>query len=91
MGRPISLPRAAITRLPDLTGAACAGRSDLFDLRPVPGDHRAYREALALCARCPVLAACGAWFASLPTAERPPGVIAGRVHRRRGPSQDQSA
>ena len=47
MGRPISLPRAAIAPLPDLTGAACAGRSDLFDLRPVHSDDRAYREALA--------------------------------------------
>jgi len=90
MGRPISLPRAAIAPLPDLTGAACAGRGDLFDLRPVHSDHRAYREALALCARCPVLGACSAWFASLPAAERPVGVIAGRVHRRPGPSHDQS-
>ena len=89
MGRVISLP-AAIAPLPDLTGAACAGRGDLFDLRPVHSDHRAYREALALCARCPVLGACRAWFASLPAAERPVGVIAGRVHRRPGPSHDQS-
>jgi WhiB family redox-sensing transcriptional regulator len=83
MGRPISLP-ATITQLPDLTGAACAGRSDLFDLAAGPPRHR---EAIALCARCPVLAACRAWFASLPAAERPVGVIAGRVHRR-GPSRD---
>ena len=84
MGRPTSLP-AAITSLPNLTGAACTGRSDLFDLQPWHSDDRAYREALALCARCPVLAACRAWFASLPAAERPDGVIAGRVHRPRGP------
>ena len=82
MGR-AKLP-AAITPLPDLTGAACAGRSDLFELRPVHSDDRAYREALALCARCPVLGACRAWFASLPNAKRPCGVVAGRVHRPRG-------
>jgi hypothetical protein len=77
---------AAITPVPDLTGAACAGRSDLFDLRPVHSDdHRAYREALALCARCPVLGECRAWFESLPAEARPYGVIAGRVHRPRGP------
>ena len=94
MGRPLSLLRAAITPLPDLTGAACAGRSDLFDLQPVHSGDRAYREALALCARCPVLDACRAWFASLPAAERPVGVIAGCVHRPRGPGRpadDQSA
>jgi hypothetical protein len=84
MGRGLSLLRGAIAQLPDLTGAACAGRSDLFDLRPVDSDDRAYREALALCARCLVLDACGAWFASLPAAERPVGVIAGRVHKPRG-------
>jgi hypothetical protein len=77
---------AAITPVPDLEGAACAGRSDLFDLRPVRSDNRAYREALALCARCAVLGACRAWFASLPAEARPYGVTAGRVYRPRGPS-----
>ena len=81
MGRVISLP-AAIAPLPDLTGAACAGRSDLFDLKA--GSLR-HRTALAMCARCPVLAACRAWFASLPAAERPAGVVAGRVHAPKGP------
>jgi hypothetical protein len=83
MGR-LSLP-AAIMPVPDLTGAACAGRSDLFDLQAVHSDDREHRQARALCARCPVLGACRAWFASLPAAERPYGVIAGRVHRPRGP------
>jgi len=81
MGRVISLP-AAITPSPDLTGAACVGRSDLFDLA---AGSRRHRDALALCARCPVLAACRAWFASLPAAERPAGVVAGRVHAPKGP------
>jgi WhiB family transcriptional regulator, redox-sensing transcriptional regulator len=85
MGR-LSLP-AAIMPVPDLKGAACEGRSDLFDLAPFYSGDRAQREAraLAICARCPVLGACSAWFASLPAAERPYGVIAGRVHRPRGP------
>jgi hypothetical protein len=94
LGGALSLLRAAIAPLPDLTGAACVGRSDLFDLRPVDSDDRVYREALALCARCPVLDACRAWFASLPAAQRPVGVIAGRVHKPRGrgrPSHDQLA
>jgi hypothetical protein len=94
MGRQLALLRAAIAPLPDLTGAACVGRSDLFDLRPVDSDDRAYREALALCARCPALGACRAWFTSLPAAQRPVGVIAGCVHKPRGrgrPSHDQSA
>ena len=87
MGRTISLP-AAITPSPELTGAACAGRTDLFDLEAGAQRHRV---ALALCACCPVLAACRAWFASLPAPERPIGVVAGRVRRRSGPSHDQSA
>jgi hypothetical protein len=78
VGRPISLPALVIESLPDLTGAACAGRSDLFDLKA--GSLR-HRTALAMCARCTVLAACRAWFASLPAAQRPFGVVAGSVHR----------
>jgi WhiB family redox-sensing transcriptional regulator len=74
-------------QLPNLEGAACAGRSDLFDLVPSDSAERAHSEAraLAICARCTVLGACRAWFASLPAAQRPVGVIAGRVHRPRGP------
>jgi WhiB family redox-sensing transcriptional regulator len=74
MSRP-TLP-AASTPSPDLTGAACTGRSDLFDPKAGPQRHR---TALALCARCPVLAACRAWFASLPAAQVPKGVVAGTV------------
>jgi WhiB family transcriptional regulator, redox-sensing transcriptional regulator len=74
---------AAITPVPNLKGAACAGRSDLFDPARYHSADRAHREAraLAICARCPALGACRAWFASLPAAQRPFGVIAGRVHR----------
>ena len=79
-------------QVPNLEGAACAGRSDLFDLAPSDSGDRAHSEAraLAICARCPVLGACRAWFASLPAAQRPVGVIAGRVHRPRGPRPDWS-
>jgi WhiB family redox-sensing transcriptional regulator len=77
-GRPMSLPTLVIESLPDLAGAACAGRSDLFDWKA--GSQR-HRSALRMCAGCPVLAACRAWFASLPAAQRPFGVVAGSVHR----------
>jgi Transcription factor WhiB len=80
-----------IIPVPDLNGAACAGRSDLFDLRPVDSDDHSYREALALCARCAVLGACRAWFASLPAEARPYGVTAGRIHRPRGPRARESS
>jgi len=73
---------AAITPIPDVEGAACACRSDLFDPASPHSADRAHSEAraLAICARCPVLGACRAWFASLPAAQRPVGVIAGCVH-----------
>jgi len=53
----------------------------LFDPAPYHGKERACREAraLAICASCPVLGACRAWFESLPAAEAPYGVVAGRV------------
>jgi WhiB family redox-sensing transcriptional regulator len=82
-GRPISLPSLVIESLPDLAGAACAGRSDLFDLKA--GSLR-HRTALAMCAHCRVLAACRAWFESLPAAQRPVGVVAGFVH---GPANEK--
>ena len=83
---------ASIAPVPDLEGAACAGRSDLFDLAPSDKAERAHSEAraLAICARCPVLRACHAWFANLPAEARPYGVIAGRVRRPRGPRPDWS-
>src|SRR6185312_2391511 len=62
----------ALTHAPNLRGAACAGRPELFDVRD--GDDRAQ----AVCAACPALAACRSWVDSLPKPLRPSGVIAGR-------------
>lgn len=75
--------------IPDLHGAPCKGRSDLFE-RTV-GEHRmtgrltkaevddARREALRMCAACPALESCRAWLDALPAARRPTGVVAGLV------------
>ncbi|WP_197696053.1 helix-turn-helix domain-containing protein [Mycobacterium sp. E1715] len=74
---------AALARSPDLAGAACAGRSSLFDLQPgwSPEREKRERQALALCAECPALAGCRAWFAGLRAGEKPQGVIAGELRR----------
>jgi WhiB family redox-sensing transcriptional regulator len=73
---------------PNLPGAHCVGRHDLFDATieatrtglPGAADLAAARaEALRLCARCPELAPCGEWFDKQPKSFRPLGVIAGRV------------
>ena len=60
--------------------AACRGKWELFDWT---GDPATERKALRLCAQCPALPACAAWFDSVPVALRPAGVIAGHVHRPR--------
>lgn len=73
---------------PNLPGARCVDRHDLFDLTieatrtglPGAADVAAARaEALRLCAGCPELAPCGEWFDRQPKQFRPLGVIAGRV------------
>jgi WhiB family transcriptional regulator, redox-sensing transcriptional regulator len=73
----------ALAHIPNLTGAACAGRWELFDLQPFPRADRAMREAqaLTLCAHCPALLECKRWLDSMPPSVQPYGVIAGRVHR----------
>ena len=40
-----------------MTGPACAGQYDLYELADT-GDRQAQREALALCHGCPVIADC---------------------------------
>ena len=72
---------------PSLPDAPCADEWELFD-RAVggynPDDVACAREtALQLCAACPVLAACRAWFTSLPVRDRPIGVVAGRLVTKR--------
>lgn len=81
--------RALLEGIPTLPGARCKRRAGLFDR--TTGEDRAAgrttteeldtarREALRLCAACPVLTRCRAWFTSLPIAHRPRGVVAGQV------------
>lgn len=62
--------------IPDLHGAACAGRPELFD---VADRHDPTAQAAkAICATCPVLGACRQWLNSLPRWGRPCGIVAGR-------------
>jgi hypothetical protein len=62
----------------------CRGHPDVFDPPEHGDDHTDTAERIAFavkaCRRCPALAACKAWFNSLPAKERPTGVVAGRVH-----------
>ena len=64
--------------VPPLPGAACRGRSDLFDISD--GRHRqAVEQAQAICRdECPVLRRCEEWLASLPKHRLPTGVVAGK-------------
>ena len=74
---------AALAAAPDLPGAACRGLAPGFDAaRPdetvAEVAHR-HLAALAICAKCPALAACSSWLETLPVRERPVGVVAGRI------------
>lgn len=79
--------------IPDLPGAACRGRHQLFDppgegvLRDEPAEVARRQAAITICNRCPVLDACAVWVASLPRRQRPVGVIAGCVITELQPSQ----
>jgi hypothetical protein len=70
---------ACVGSAPRLSGAACKGRSDLFDWHPLSDPHREadLETALQLCASCPALSQCKQWMAGLERAERPLGVMAG--------------
>lgn len=75
----------AVGLAPSLPGAKCRGRHHLFDA-PEPGvdtenTRNSEQRALRLCAECPSLVRCRAWLESLPKSKRPPGVVAGVVHR----------
>jgi Transcription factor WhiB len=73
----------ALAQAPDLSGARCAGRWDLFDVQYGEQPARGEREqrALALCRECPLLDACRAYFEGLSAADRLWGVIAGMLRR----------
>ena len=68
---------------PKLDGARCRNLWAAFD-PPEAGEDPAdvaYRHsaALALCQRCPALTPCRDWLDALTPAQRPLGVVAGRV------------
>jgi hypothetical protein len=75
---------SALAGTPSFPGASCRGKHHLFDAAG-PGEDpdtvaAMHAQALALCSRCPSLARCEDWFASLPSKKRPLGVVAGRVN-----------
>lgn len=76
----------SLGHIPDLPGARCRGRHELFDAtiagtRDTRPDDLQYARAAAvrLCQACPALDACRAWFTALRPDERPHGVVAGRL------------
>lgn len=72
---------SALAGLPDLRGAMCVGRWDLFDADQDDADDRAWaiERAVEICQTCPVLAACIVYVDGLKPSQRPPGVVAGRT------------
>lgn len=90
----VELAAAMLQGTPRLTGAACAGRWELFDPRgvdvvqeTVPEADARHAEALAICAACPALGACRAWVAESRPSQRPAGVVAGIPPPKRGGSR----
>lgn len=77
-----------IGEIPELPGARCRGRHELFDatVAPLGGDPEiteyARAAALQLCHTCPALTPCRAWFATLKPRQRAGGVTAGQLHER---------
>ena len=71
---------------PDLPGARCVGKWELYDLTaaghtmPRATVVQAQHDALELCRHCPVLQACEEWLAGLPPYRRPRSVVAGRMN-----------
>ncbi len=65
----VDLAARILADVPRLPGrAACRDHLGTFDAA-ADGDRTAADAAVAICATCPVLAACGEWIA---TARRPP-------------------
>ena len=86
----------ALAAAPNLPQARCVDRRDLFDAaieadRTGPGGAadlaQAREAALSVCAACPELEPCRAWFDALPPKRRPLGVCGGRLNTGRSPKQ----
>jgi hypothetical protein len=71
---------AVIATMPDLNGAACRGRHELYD-KAALGDPLAQEQAQQVCELCPVLLPCSRWLRSTPRDLRPGGVTAGQINR----------
>lgn len=73
--------------IPDLPGARCKARADLFESTIAAHDKTASRAeiqnartaALHICHECPALAPCRVWLDGLRPMRRPRGVVAGQV------------
>lgn len=65
----------AVPRLPD---AACRGETWLADL-DVRSPRRKIDDAIEVCLSCRALEGCSSWLDSLPTDQRPAGVVAGQL------------
>lgn len=82
---------ALVGWIPDLPGARCRGRHELFDATirgrrdasaTLPSRAElaeARSEALRICAACPALTACRSWVDDMRPSRRPRGVVAGRI------------
>ncbi|WP_018180379.1 hypothetical protein [Jongsikchunia kroppenstedtii] len=86
----IALVGQILAGVPLLPGAACLGRSELFD-EPEPDDEPAlisyrHRAAEKICATCPARAACTEWTA---TTKR--STVAGHLPGRGQPSPARKA
>jgi WhiB family redox-sensing transcriptional regulator len=78
----------ALGGAPDLAGARCKGRWDLWD---EVDDPEVIEYTTQQCLRCPVLAECWLWIDSLKPSRRPIGVCAGEVYREPVPRQRKKA
>lgn len=84
----VRLLTVALAGAPALPGSRCRNRPHLFDERgpdePEDIAQQRHQQAIGLCKVCPALASCEAWYATLPTRKRPPGVVAGRPPAKQG-------
>ena len=85
----------ALIGAPQLPGAKCVGRHQLFDppADHEPAEHVAARHdaAIRLCRSCDALADCESWLDSLTPSRKPPGVTAGRIHIHRTDKRRKTA